>query len=1736
MPVNRPVRRSFQGPDENRRSKAIKELAKRPQWLEVSGGAGTGTDDHAILDNLDYANANHTGFVSTGTDQTITGAKTWQTVAGKTAITIDLNASATEPGFLVTKSSSTLLEIDEYGQLRIAVAAARTALTIDAASSQSANLLRIHSDSYDYVVVDPTGSVGINADPDAWLTIAPSAGIVSDQPVVDLHPDLWYDAQESYYDGYSEGQEVTSLNDKSGNGRHGILGPQGGMRIYWSHSNDGDRHPTAIPGSNSGRYFSGIGSSGYSITGGWIGIQNATIFVVGSATAGAGALPVFGTVHLEITPGNYNVGSFFSLGTTLSSSEVVAYPRNYGTHFGYKKLSNTAMPGVQNWKIHYWQFRPWSSTIDHFMDDVPYHLTETVTDAQVSAYSYMAQFFNFNESQTPDTYVYGSHWYAEVIVFLTPLNSSQIETVLTYLKTKYNYVGYQAPTGREAIHIYDTTKAELWFAATETERVGIGRTVADAPLAQLNVGSSVAGDLPVRVDLLETQTANATEWRKTITGNSTLRTYVDKDGYLYAWQGTTPTLVEPHAPVTLAGSLDYITLSGQQITRNAIDLATDTTGILGVSGGGTGVNASSASNGQLLIGNGSGFTLATLTQGTGISISNAAGSITITATSGAAPGAHNFLDGSVHNNTQAATTPALARGDLISAQGSTPLWTRLAINAPAATFRNYLGAANGDTEPGYKALFDATTPGTISAGASAAAGTAETAARIDHVHGAPSSWAPSAHNLLNGSSHGDTTSQASVLGKLIYGGPGSPSTWTTLDGNTDATKKILTQTGTGTVSAAPEWNTLSQAGIQPTLTTGNLSEVTSSVLTISGGTGAVIGSGATIRVQQASSGQSGYLSSADWSTFNSKLSSISLTSTGGTLTVTGSSPSYNADLNLGHKNQWTIGQQFDQGVIFSGANANTEGPEVPVAITTGSVKPTYTHGHAHLWNTDTNGAPLGAGNAAMNFSSAADRSYAAFNFTRTYYPNTGQFTNPDVRNAAVGSGWYADYTRHTSWWSHRPTESPTYADIEIAFLTNHGQLLLLSDFDGNGDPVYKDIGGNTITWPQTLVTQSTTETTLTLKGINSQTAAILSVVDELDNSLLEITPATGTADASVWVSGGITVDGFGSSGYSLRNTDLGTSTSQLALHSRSYATFGEPGFEFHKVYADGAYNPSPPPQGNYGAHTRWTITRSSIDYTLMELSREGNLYLIDTNLSGYSGRFVIYNLSGNRDYTFPDASGTIMLTANSANPSATIGLSATNGSATTYMRSDAAPALSQAITPTWTQAHTFSAKDVHNAGISLGTSGLIDSSVADAANAVSVLIKPSVALTAGTDRQLFEIQNSAGTSAVKVYSDGSWLFGGSASGSATGYYIGVIGAISQALGISFSPSSTTSTGTTILGKANTIAGGLFKTVGASGGQPTGYVIGGTFGAGQGTVGAGSTPTGLVGAMFRANDAAVANSGKTYAEWGGWRVTAPATTKNAGTVTSGYGGYIENWPSMSSGHAVTTLNGLYIEEQTRGSTNYGIFLANATAAYKAIAIRDTNAWIGSSAAATIDIGATNFKVQSTNLGFYNTAPAAQPTGDALVGLGTVGLISGPLLTYGSLYGDEISQSVTISSAGTYYEVGGSLSDGGSNGMTAQNSKELKCLTAGKYMVHWSMSVNVGNANQEVAGAVMVNSTRQTNSTNHTQVPTANKPYSISGTAVVALAVNDLLKLCVTNHTATNAVVVEHANLTAVRIAA
>ena len=55
-----------------------------------------------------------------------------------------------------------------------------------------------------------------------------------------------------------------------------------------------------------------------------------------------------------------------------------------------------------------------------------------------------------------------------------------------------------------------------------------------------------------------------------------------------------------------------------------------------------------------------------------------------------------------------------------------------------------------------------------------------------------------------------------------------------------------------------------------------------------------------------------------------------------------------------------------------------------------------------------------------------------------------------------------------------------------------------------------------------------------------------------------------------------------------------------------------------------------------------------------------------------------------------------------ANPTASVGLSAVNGAASTFLRSDGAPALDVGIVPTWTGAHTWSANATFNDSITIG--------------------------------------------------------------------------------------------------------------------------------------------------------------------------------------------------------------------------------------------------------------------------------------------------------------------------------------------------------------------------------------------------------------------------------------------------
>jgi hypothetical protein len=169
--------------------------------------------------------------------------------------------------------------------------------------------------------------------------------------------------------------------------------------------------------------------------------------------------------------------------------------------------------------------------------------------------------------------------------------------------------------------------------------------------------------------------------------------------------GLTPNTATSGA-VTVAGTLAVgnggtgaTTLTGvvkgtgtSALTAGTVALGSEVSGTLPVGNGGTGLTAT-PSNGQIDIGNGSGFTRATLTAGTGISVTNGAGSISIAALNN---GTVTSVTGTSPVASSGGATPAIslsaAYGDTLNPYGS-------------KTAKFFLAAPNaGDGVPTFRAV------------------------------------------------------------------------------------------------------------------------------------------------------------------------------------------------------------------------------------------------------------------------------------------------------------------------------------------------------------------------------------------------------------------------------------------------------------------------------------------------------------------------------------------------------------------------------------------------------------------------------------------------------------------------------------------------------------------------------------------------------------------------------------------------------------------------------------------------------------------------------------------------------------------------------------------------------------------------------------------------------------------------------------------------------------------------
>ncbi len=144
-------------------------------------------------------------------------------------------------------------------------------------------------------------------------------------------------------------------------------------------------------------------------------------------------------------------------------------------------------------------------------------------------------------------------------------------------------------------------------------------------------------------------------------------------------------------------------ITNGKIANGTIDLTTKVTGALPAANGGTGINGSTAANGTLLIGNGTGYTLATLTAGAGITIGNTSGAITIT----------NSTMGTVTSVALAGPAEVTISGSPVTTTGTlTFAWASAAANTVFAGINGMAGT------PAFRSLVAADLPNTAVTAAS----------------------------------------------------------------------------------------------------------------------------------------------------------------------------------------------------------------------------------------------------------------------------------------------------------------------------------------------------------------------------------------------------------------------------------------------------------------------------------------------------------------------------------------------------------------------------------------------------------------------------------------------------------------------------------------------------------------------------------------------------------------------------------------------------------------------------------------------------------------------------------------------------------------------------------------------------------------------------------------------------------------------------------------------------------
>lgn len=261
----------------------------------------------------------------------------------------------------------------------------------------------------------------------------------------------------------------------------------------------------------------------------------------------------------------------------------------------------------------------------------PYSFTggTTIQSAQVNAnFAYIASFFN-----TPS--IDNSNISINAGISFAKLDRTTEFAVLRSSGEQNVSVGVTGDTVYRAVL---TADGFLKFGpGTATALDMMLKRISSSALGVMNAGGSAYKDVALNNVLFKTASNDLVFAAASIaTANRTL-TFKDPGADVDNAYLTSGATAAAGGVVYGTGSASTLNVTAAGTSGKALlsgGAGAPTWGTLGVAYGGTNIDGSSAANGRLLIGNGSGYTLANITAGTGIQITNGSGSITIATTGG----------------------------------------------------------------------------------------------------------------------------------------------------------------------------------------------------------------------------------------------------------------------------------------------------------------------------------------------------------------------------------------------------------------------------------------------------------------------------------------------------------------------------------------------------------------------------------------------------------------------------------------------------------------------------------------------------------------------------------------------------------------------------------------------------------------------------------------------------------------------------------------------------------------------------------------------------------------------------------------------------------------------------------------------------------------------------------------------------------------------------------------------